>query len=527
MSTESTNEQALVANDRPATPLPKRQLFALLGGRFGEPTSFTVIFPFVYFIRDFQLSDDEEMIGYYAGFLTSCFAITQFISSLPWGNLSDRIGRRPVILAGQLGTMICSLLFGMSKSFTWALVTRSLSGLLNGNNAVSQSMLTEITDETNQARAFTLIPMIWGIGCIVGPTIGGFLSYPADKFPTLFGESAFMREYPFFLPCAVCALINACGFIITYTCLEETLGSNNATIVVSTEDTSSIDHTIDESTRLLNGHEQQVNYAATLDEQQDISIQNDVSHTRNDTTTTTMEQQMEYKASTFELASIPAECWTPILVGASLAFQAIVFEEVFPIWAAAPVEFNGLALTSDQIGSILSLAGIYMLDIQLFVYPKLDQYLGPHRLFGIGMLCYTPILLLFPWISQWTKIEDNHAEGASQLCIWLSLCLGLGWQIACNNICFIAYSLVLVETARQSGVIGRVNGIAVGMQSLTRAIGPAFGGIVWSWSLQRNLAYPFDYTLIWNIIGCSCFITALVIFRIKPKPSSTVGVVMA
>ncbi|CEI86717.1 hypothetical protein RMCBS344292_01148 [Rhizopus microsporus] len=111
-------------------PLPYKQLAIICACRFAEPICFTVIFPFiVQMVRDFHVAD-EKGIGYYVGFITSCFALSQLLTGIHWGMLSDRIGRRPVILQGLVGTITSILLFGLSKSFIWALVSRSLCGLL-------------------------------------------------------------------------------------------------------------------------------------------------------------------------------------------------------------------------------------------------------------------------------------------------------------------------------------------------------------------------------------------------------------
>lgn len=102
-------------------------------------------------IREFHMAD-EAHVGYYVGLITSSFAVAQFATGndthtfnsakeetqsgircrigMPWGMLSDRIGRRPVILNGLFGAGLSVFLMGLSKSFLWALMARMLCGIL-------------------------------------------------------------------------------------------------------------------------------------------------------------------------------------------------------------------------------------------------------------------------------------------------------------------------------------------------------------------------------------------------------------
>jgi MFS family permease len=91
------------------------------------------IFPYIYFmIRDFGVTNDETQISVYAGMVTSAFAFAEFSSGVAWGRLSDRIGRKPVLLAGLAGTALSMLIFGFAPNLPIALVARALGGLLNG-----------------------------------------------------------------------------------------------------------------------------------------------------------------------------------------------------------------------------------------------------------------------------------------------------------------------------------------------------------------------------------------------------------
>lgn len=151
------------------------QIGVVLMIRFSEPLAFTSLFPYVYFmVRDFHVTKDPTQISRYTGYLAALFAISQFFCCIHWGRLSDRIGRKPVLICGLLGTASTILLFGFSRNFYMALFARTAAGALNGNMAVLQTMVGEITTEKrHQLVAFSLLPFLWNVGCFVGPLIGG------------------------------------------------------------------------------------------------------------------------------------------------------------------------------------------------------------------------------------------------------------------------------------------------------------------------------------------------------------------
>ncbi|KAF9430338.1 hypothetical protein BGZ94_007340, partial [Podila epigama] len=187
--------------------------------------------------RDFGMTENEDEIGFFCGLIASSFFLAQFCTSIFWGYMSDRYGRRPILLFGLIGSTITILLFGLSKTLIWAIVTRSLCGLLNGNVGVAKSMLGEIADASNQAQAFSIFGFAWGIGMIIGPVLGGYLANPAKTFPEIFGDWQFFIDYPYFLPCLVAALGSVIGFIVGYFFLEETK-SRDKRVAASKDDES-------------------------------------------------------------------------------------------------------------------------------------------------------------------------------------------------------------------------------------------------------------------------------------------------
>lgn len=83
-------------------------------------------------VSDYHVGSKNDA-SFYTGILIASFSLAESLTSVWWGVLSDKIGRKPVLLMGCFGTMLSLLIVGFSKSFTVALLGRVLGGLLNGN----------------------------------------------------------------------------------------------------------------------------------------------------------------------------------------------------------------------------------------------------------------------------------------------------------------------------------------------------------------------------------------------------------
>jgi len=101
--------------------------------RICEPIAFMSIFPYIYYmIVSFKITSDDRQIAIYAGLVTSAFAFAEFSTGVVWGRLSDRVGRKPVLIGGLAGTGISMMVFGFAPNLPVALLGRALGGLLNG-----------------------------------------------------------------------------------------------------------------------------------------------------------------------------------------------------------------------------------------------------------------------------------------------------------------------------------------------------------------------------------------------------------
>ncbi|KAG2674129.1 hypothetical protein I3760_13G120600 [Carya illinoinensis] len=135
------------------------------------------LFPFLYFmIRDFHIAKREEDIGFYAGFVGSSFMVGRALTSVLWGVVADRYGRKPVILMGTFSVVIFNTLFGFSTSFWMALSMRFLLGCFNSLLGTIRAYASEVCREEHRALGLSVVSTSRGIGLIIGPAIGGFFA---------------------------------------------------------------------------------------------------------------------------------------------------------------------------------------------------------------------------------------------------------------------------------------------------------------------------------------------------------------
>ena len=97
-------------------------------------------------------NDDSSNASFYAGLLVSAYAFGEVLTAVIWGAVSDRVGRKPIVLSGLVGVAISCVMFGLARSYWVALVARLVGGALNGNVAVMQTMLAEMVKRPEHER---------------------------------------------------------------------------------------------------------------------------------------------------------------------------------------------------------------------------------------------------------------------------------------------------------------------------------------------------------------------------------------
>ena len=119
------------------------------------------------------------------GVLMASFSAMQFLFAPLLGRVSDRIGRRPVLLFSLFGSFLSYLLFAFSSSFALLLASRVLAGIMGANIGTAQAVIADVTPQGDRARGMGLVGMAFGLGFVFGPAIGGFAVKVSPVLPGL------------------------------------------------------------------------------------------------------------------------------------------------------------------------------------------------------------------------------------------------------------------------------------------------------------------------------------------------------
>ncbi|KST97879.1 MFS transporter [Lactococcus lactis] len=146
---------------------------------------FTIISPVVPFmVAPFANAHDQALI---VTSLMAIYALCTFFAAPALGSLSDRFGRKPILLISLAGSALGYLIFGLAGSLWMLFLGRIIDGLTGGNIVALFAYFADITDEENRTKVFGWTAAAVGVGTISGPTVGGLLAHFGNSVPFYFG----------------------------------------------------------------------------------------------------------------------------------------------------------------------------------------------------------------------------------------------------------------------------------------------------------------------------------------------------
>jgi len=450
------------------------------------------IFPYIYFmVEDFHVAKEAKTISLYAGMVTSAFTFAEFLSGVFWGRLSDRIGRKPVLLIGLLGTALSVLIFGFAPSLGVALFARFLGGLLNGNMGVLATTVNELVKvKDHEARAYIVMPTAWGLGSIIGPVIGGLLARPCYFYPEVFRPGSVWDRFPYLLPNLFSAGAVCISVVIGILFLEEThaerkkerdRGCELGDRLLSGIWWRKVKPTkaqMDEEQPLLRAEDQLPGYRTSGNLRQALVATNTETPVRTSDSTKKTKGKVFTKNIILNIASFGI-----------LAFHTMTFDQLFPVFlstappeggkpvVSSPLKFiGGFGYDNQEIGVVIAVQGFYSLIASWYIFPWAVRRLGELRLFQLLAALYflhymaTPYLVLLPG-RVWQEVGIYAV---------------IFWKCTFSTLAYPS-NVILTKNAVPSSLwMGTIMGFHASAASLCRAFGPTVSGFLFTIGLETG-----------------------------------------
>ncbi|CAI8596279.1 unnamed protein product [Vicia faba] len=384
------------------------------------------LFPYLYFmVKDFNIAETEEDISTYAGYVGSAFMVGRALTSILWGMVADRFGRKPVFIIGIISVVIFNTLFGLCTSFWMAIMMRFLLGGLNGLLGTMKAYSSEIFREEYHALGQSTVSAAWGVGLAFGPALGGYFAQPVQKYPNIFPKDSFWDKFPYFLPCFI---VSALTLAVAISCiwLPETLHNHK----VSTDKIEALENRTSEADK-------------------NKMIQQDESLLRN-----------------WPLMS-------SIIVYCVFSIPDVAFAEIFSLWSVSPQRLGGLNFETNDVGNVLTVSGIAIIIFQLGIFQSVQKICGPIVLARIAGVLSIPILQSFSFMTMLSGFTLNISIYSAAILKYIFMeIISTGLYILQNK----------AVDQHQRGV---ANGICITAMSACKIIGPAAGGALLTWSQKR------------------------------------------
>jgi len=457
-----------------------------------EGVAMNIIWSYVPFLVG-QWYDDDEL-GFFVGLLASSFFVTQCISAVAWGKLSDRIGRRPILLSGVFGSACAMCVFGWSQSYEVCVLGRLLAGALNGNLGIVKSYLGEMTDSTNRARGFSYLSLVWGLTSILAPAAGGFLADPASKWA--FFQTPYWEAHPYLLPSLVSILVSSSGATIGFFFLPESpkwlkhkqKAQNPESVEV--DQGKPQDPTSPQSATSPSSANEQIKNGKKGEE---IRLLGGGASVRT-------------CCSCCPYDSCWRKCWSPTLHAclcySFLAFTMTQFDELIPLMGEEMPERGGLGFDTSQIGILLSIGGAVLLFYQGFLFNLLARRIGANKGYSYGIFFAGCVIASFPTVAiiRRAAVRDPDAEWG----FWVYYGCLIFLQKVGGSTAF-TFSMILVNDYTPPGKLGTTNGIAHSLGAFGRVFSPTLAGGVWAASMQIHWLAPYGPFIPYLMVMTSCF----------------------
>ncbi|KAI8804580.1 major facilitator superfamily domain-containing protein [Cladochytrium replicatum] len=507
-----------------ANYFPIRSVFIVLSTIFPEILVHHMLGPlYPYMAR--TLAQSEDQVGAYTGFLASAYHLPTVVMNLAWGGLSDRLGRKPILLAGLLGFSIGCACLGLSTVFWFSFVSLLVAGTFTGNSVVAKGYIGQIApDESTLAFGYTAYGLTHGVAAIVGSSFGGLL---AD--PIVTKDSPFLQKHPYFLVCMVgasLAIVIALGATLFLKNIPPTWKSGSAGGHEHHGYESVAVKEGDEAVGMASDHEtlHGIHKRTMPSDDDDDRIDGDAEKPWRDSSPSpspgrsvvsqTESAKLEPSAldyddseeRTHSLSStnpllfsliqyyVPARVrlfyrahiapYTTVLTARSIhiillyslfAFADSTFNTAMPLLAASPPDKGGLAMTPKSTALAVTCGNVAKLVTKAVFYLLQKHFgtMGCYRL-GVSFIMLAALTLAL--------LRAGAGDGSA---VWQLVAAAVFAGIG-SGISYLSVILALTESV-SSEHLGLIHGLAGTTASLVRTVGPIVSGGLWQAGVREHV----------------------------------------
>ena len=476
-------------------------LLALCGCSISNSLLLISLFPYsgymVIHLLPNETSEQPEIVGIYAGWLASCFMFGRLVTAYGYGILADRYGRIVVLQTILTLSAIFSVLFGLSQSYTEAIIWRTCLGMVNsGIISIIKTLSLEIAhgNTDREVHGMGLVMGSRSYGMLMAPTIGGFLAEPIKQYAKLdrwlLSQQdneiypwiySMLQKYPFLLPNVAVAAI----------CLISCVG-----VTCFVEETLIADKRRHPKWMLFDLYTRIVSTLSAIN----AGIRNILSKPVGTTEEKRVLLPIDNKSAGSSSPSLVAITEEPsvslwgmpitrrhMMTHWLFSFFNTSVDEAFPLFCMSQI--GGLSLPEYSIGQILSLAGLIFVCFQYVVYSKVIKWYGLYKAISIGCIGSIIPVMFFPLSLTFQQHEKSYQGWFVH--IFLSILMGSIKVMTCLYFTSISLATNRTVPTKQRAKLNSI--ITIGI-SIAKGFGPIVAGglVTISFSTSTSSLIPIQ-----------------------------------
>ena len=438
---------------------------------FSSMYTMVQVFPYLPWMVQHLIPDlVEKDIGYYSGLIATFQFIGRILGSFIWGWLTDKYGRRIVLIISGLLLAVVTLGFGFSTSVIVAIIFRFFVGFFNGIVPTVKAVVSEYSDDTTQAFAMGLFGGIFSLGLVFGSGFSGLLADPIMQYDIPRYE--IFVKFPYVLPGVANAVILVIGVLVVYFFMEEPVRKQKKKQSATSQDIEPCSSETETDTEGM---------LASADFKKVGRLRQLIAWIRR---------------STFYSLMTDWVVMLTILLYSIFSLVTMSLDEVLPLWSKTPHDLGGLSMSIRKFSIIISVSALLTLPFSLSAFHLLERCVGGLRAYHIAVTVLIPVLILLPTAAALPDVATMVYLG------FLNLVLRVFVSVVFAALAMFTNNSVSPE------YLGAVNGLSLSMCSVFRAIAPIYGGTVFAVSLNSH-TFPFDFHLIFILNGIALVLCIL------------------